>query len=141
MTTASRWLSLIWLLASLGFAQEETDVKVVFVPELKPAEASATPSVVPAAGGISGIRLPQDLAVGMAVTTLGSGSDQLVAPLPAAPTRDAAAPFTIVVVDPPGVGFNDTTPAVAAPGNNGVTVGEQRLNAVRHAAAIWSSKL
>jgi hypothetical protein len=64
-----------------------------------------------------------------------------VAALATASTLFAVAPITIVVIDPPGVGFNDTTSALPAPGNNGPTVGEQRLNAVRHAAAIWSSKL
>ena len=58
-----------------------------------------------------------------------------------APSLFAQAPFTLFIVDPPGVGFNDTTPAVPAGGNNGKTIGEQRLNALKYAAAIWSSKL
>ena len=53
----------------------------------------------------------------------------------------AEAPITIVVVDLPNEGFNDSTPAEPVGGNTGVTVGEQRLIAFRYAAAIWSSKL
>ena len=59
----------------------------------------------------------------------------------AASTLFAAAPITIVVTDPPGAGFNDRTPAAPAGGNPGTTVGEQRLNALRYAAEIWSSAL
>src|SRR5581483_3651707 len=53
----------------------------------------------------------------------------------------AQAPITLVVVDPPGVGFNDPTPVEPVGGNPGTTIGEQRLIAFRYAAAIWSSKL
>jgi hypothetical protein len=53
----------------------------------------------------------------------------------------AQAPITLVVVDPPGMGFNDPTPAEPVGGNTGTTIGEQRLIAFRYAAAIWSSKL
>src|SRR5215467_6516887 len=53
----------------------------------------------------------------------------------------AQAPITIVVVDPPGVGFNDPTPADPVGGNTGTTIGQQRLNVFKYAAAIWSSKL
>jgi len=49
--------------------------------------------------------------------------------------------ITLVVVDPPGEGFNDPTPAVPVGGNTGATIGEQRLIALKHAAAIWSSRL
>src|SRR5215831_8243863 len=59
----------------------------------------------------------------------------------AAPSLLAQAPIKIVVVDPPGVGFNDPTPAVPVGGNTGITLGEQRLIAFKYAAAIWSSKL
>ena len=59
----------------------------------------------------------------------------------AAGRLDAQAPFTIVVVDLPGEGFNDPTPATPVGGNTGVTVGEQRLIVFRYAASIWSSKL
>ena len=57
------------------------------------------------------------------------------------PSLFAQAPITLVVVDPPGVGFNDPTPAAPVGGNKGVTIGEQRLIALKYAAAIWSSKL
>src|SRR6187551_2241297 len=53
----------------------------------------------------------------------------------------AQVPITLVVVDPPGVGFNDPTPAAPVGSNKGVTIGEQRLIAFKYAAAIWSSKL
>jgi hypothetical protein len=35
--------------------------------------------------------------------------------------------FSIVVIDPPGVGFNDPTPATPVGGNIGTTIGQQRL--------------
>jgi len=56
-------------------------------------------------------------------------------------TAWAEAPITLIITDPPGVGFNDTTPAEPAGGNEGRTVGEQRLNALKFAAGVWSSKL
>src|SRR5262249_34526190 len=59
----------------------------------------------------------------------------------ATPSLFAQAPFVIVVSDPPGWGFNDPTPATPIGGNTGTTLGEQRLIAFKHAAAIWSSKL
>ncbi len=43
--------------------------------------------------------------------------------------------------DPPGVGFNDPTPALPVGGNTGVTVGEQRLIAFTYAANIWGANL
>lgn len=50
--------------------------------------------------------------------------------------------ITINVVDPvPALGFGDPTPAVAVGGNNGITVGEQRLNAYIRAAEIWQAEL
>jgi hypothetical protein len=58
-----------------------------------------------------------------------------------APRLFAQAPITLIVVDPPGFGFNDPTPAKPVGGNTGVTIGEQRLIAFKYAAAIWSSKL
>lgn len=53
----------------------------------------------------------------------------------------AAAPIVIINNNVPGVGFNDPTPAAPIGGNPGTTVGEQRLNAFRHAAGIWGAKL
>ena len=43
--------------------------------------------------------------------------------------------------DAPNVGLNDPTPAVPVAGNNGTTVGQQRLIALQHAADIWGAKL
>ena len=43
--------------------------------------------------------------------------------------------------DAPNVGFNDPTPAVPVAGNNGTTVGQQRLIALQRAADIWGAKL
>ena len=51
----------------------------------------------------------------------------------------AFANATIIIqnADGTGVGFNDPTPAAPVGGNNGTTVGEQRLNAFNRAAEIW----
>lgn len=40
-----------------------------------------------------------------------------------------------------GVGFNDTTVAAPVGGNNGTTLGQQRLNVFQRAADIWGSLL
>lgn len=53
----------------------------------------------------------------------------------------AAAPVVLVVVDGPGVGFNDPTPAAPIGGNSGTTIGQQRLIAFQYAASIWGAKL
>ncbi|OFW05437.1 MAG: peptidase [Acidobacteria bacterium RIFCSPLOWO2_02_FULL_68_18] len=55
----------------------------------------------------------------------------------------AAADANIVIVNnnAPGVGFNDPTPAVPVGGNPGTTVGQQRLIAFQHAAALWGATL
>lgn len=53
----------------------------------------------------------------------------------------AAATIVINNLNGPGVGFNDTTPAVAVGGNPGTTLGEQRFLAVSHAANIWGATL
>ena len=47
----------------------------------------------------------------------------------------------IVVVDAPGEGFNDPTPAAPVGGNTGTTRGQQRLKAFEYAASIWSARL
>ena len=52
-------------------------------------------------------------------------------------TASASATFIIVNQDPPGVGFNDPTPASPVAGNPGTTVGQQRLNAFNEATRIW----
>jgi hypothetical protein len=51
------------------------------------------------------------------------------------------AQFIIVNINAPGVGFNDPTPAAPVGGNTGTTLGQQRLIAFEHAAAIWSQRL
>jgi len=40
-----------------------------------------------------------------------------------------------------GVGLNDPSPAAPVGGNTGTTLGEQRLNALMHAASIWAATL
>ena len=51
------------------------------------------------------------------------------------------ATITIVNKDPASTGFNDPTPATPVGGNNGTTIGQQRLNAFQHAANIWGGLL
>jgi hypothetical protein len=51
------------------------------------------------------------------------------------------AQFVIVNINAPGVGFNDPAPRDPVGGNPGTTLGEQRLIAFQHAAAIWSARL
>jgi PA domain/Thrombospondin type 3 repeat len=53
----------------------------------------------------------------------------------------ANANIIIVNLDPPGVGFNDPTPAVPVGGNPGTTLGQQRLNAFEYAASIWEAAI
>ena len=53
----------------------------------------------------------------------------------------AAVTITIVNLDPPGVGFNDPTPAAPVGGNSGTTLGQQRLIAFSYAANIWGATL
>ena len=52
-----------------------------------------------------------------------------------------AANMVLNNVDPPGVGFNDPTPAVPVGGNAGTTVGAQRLTAYRKALELWGKSL
>jgi cysteine-rich repeat protein len=51
------------------------------------------------------------------------------------------ATITVVNQDGPDEGFNDPTAVVPVGGNPGFTLGEQRLSAFEHAAAIWSDIL
>jgi hypothetical protein len=51
------------------------------------------------------------------------------------------AQFVIVNINAPGEGFNDPTPVTPVGGNSGTTLGQQRLIAFEHAAAIWSARL
>jgi hypothetical protein len=53
----------------------------------------------------------------------------------------AAATIVINNINAPGVGFNDPTPAAPVGGNNGTTLGQQRLIAFTHAANIWGATL
>lgn len=53
----------------------------------------------------------------------------------------ADATIVIVNLNAAGVGLNDQTPASPVGGNNGTTVGAQRLIALQHAAAIWGATL
>ena len=52
-----------------------------------------------------------------------------------------AANFILVNMDPPGVGFNETTAATPVGGNPGTTVGQQRLIAYSRALSLWGSIL
>ncbi|MGQ0761240.1 MAG: PA domain-containing protein [Acidobacteriota bacterium] len=58
-------------------------------------------------------------------------------------SAEASAQANIVILngDAAGVGFNDTTPAAPVGGNNGTTIGQQRLNAFQAAASIWGATL
>ena len=58
-------------------------------------------------------------------------------------TSTAFGTATIVIEngDAAGVGFNDPTAAAPVGGNNGTTVGQQRLNAFQFAANIWGVTL
>jgi hypothetical protein len=53
----------------------------------------------------------------------------------------ASATITIQNLDGASTGFNDPTPATPVGGNNGTTVGQQRLNAFMFAAGIWGATL
>ena len=52
-----------------------------------------------------------------------------------------AAVVTIVNGNAPDEGFNDPTPVQPVGGNTGTTLGQQRLIAFQHAAAIWGATL
>jgi hypothetical protein len=52
-----------------------------------------------------------------------------------------AATFNIINADPPGVGFNDPTPAAPVGGNTGTTLGEQRQIVFQKVAEIWGRNL
>jgi hypothetical protein len=52
-----------------------------------------------------------------------------------------AVTITVKNLDGPGVGFNDPTPVSPVGGNNGTTLGQQRLIAAQTAADIWGSVL
>jgi len=52
-----------------------------------------------------------------------------------------AASFLIDNQDGPGEGFNDPTPVAPVGGNNGTTLGQQRLNLFQKAAEIWGAAI
>lgn len=53
----------------------------------------------------------------------------------------AHATLTVKSMDADGEGFNDPKPVAPVGGNTGKTLGEQRLNAVQHAADLWGKVL
>lgn len=57
------------------------------------------------------------------------------------PASGMAAKINVINGDPPGVGFNDPTPAVPVGGNPGTTVGQQALNVFTQAANLWGGRL
>jgi hypothetical protein len=65
----------------------------------------------------------------------------LATTLLAGATVASAADFVLVNTDPPGIGFNDPTPATPVGGNAGTTVGAQRLIAYNRALQQWGSIL
>lgn len=82
----------------------------------------------------------------LAAALLSAGPTQavqqaLAAGLPPEAVLAAAGQFTILVNDPPGVGFNDPTPVAPIGGNPGTTLGAQRLAAFEYAAAIWATNI
>lgn len=64
----------------------------------------------------------------------------LLASLAAAPLF-AAANIVIVNTDPAGTGLSDLTPVAPVGGNEGTTLGQQRLLVFQQAAAIWGGLL
>ena len=58
-----------------------------------------------------------------------------------ASTQVFAAEVIIVNSDAAGVGLNDPTPVPPVGGNNGVTLGQQRMNVLQRAASIWGARL
>jgi hypothetical protein len=52
-----------------------------------------------------------------------------------------AATVDVINIDEPGIGFNETTPAVPVGGNAGTTLGEQRQIVFAFAADFWGRKL
>ena len=61
--------------------------------------------------------------------------------LVAASSASGQATIIITNGDQSGVGFNDPTPVSPVGGNNGTTLGQQRLNAFQFAANIWGATL
>jgi hypothetical protein len=63
----------------------------------------------------------------------------LTAVLAGARAVQAQADIVVINRDRAGEGFNDETPVDPVGGNDGTTLGEQRLIVFRHAAEIWSA--
>jgi hypothetical protein len=62
--------------------------------------------------------------------------------LVASPTqRASAAHFILINLDGAGEGFNDPTPAAPIGGNDGTTIGQQRLKVFQTAGVIWGTYL
>ncbi len=61
--------------------------------------------------------------------------------IPVKSKRLIAGGIVINILDGPGVGFNDASPAAPIGDNTGTTLGAQRLNVFAHAASIWGSSL
>ena len=59
----------------------------------------------------------------------------------AAGAAEASATIVIHNADPPGQGFNDTTPVAPVGNNPGTTLGDQRLAVFHEAARIWGDAL
>src|SRR6266850_359510 len=57
------------------------------------------------------------------------------------PQATGAATFQLVNLDGAGEGFNDTTPVAPIGGNEGTTLGQQRLNVFTTAGIIWGQTL
>ncbi len=57
------------------------------------------------------------------------------------PAQSWAAEVIVFNGDPPGVGFNDPTPAAPIGGNPGTTRGQQALNVFQRAADVWGQRL
>lgn len=60
--------------------------------------------------------------------------------LAAAPAAFGAT-VNIINADPAGTGLNDPSPRSPVAGNNGTTLGQQRLNVLQRAAEIWAGNL
>jgi hypothetical protein len=65
----------------------------------------------------------------------------LILGLLTAPTAFASVTIQIQNADGPSTGFNDPTPVLPIGGNNGTTLGQQRLIAFQFAASVWASTL
>jgi MYXO-CTERM domain-containing protein len=74
-------------------------------------------------------------------STLAAGLIALGALVATPRAASAKATFVVNNLDPPGVGFNDPTPANPVGGNSGTTLGQQRQIAFKYAADIWGKAL